>query len=62
MRIKYTNMKKDFPNMGTGAFDRWLAIKRYWSGRLIIVSIKHHVFDFDFRKGWLKDVMEQSEK
>ena len=47
-KISYCNFRKRYPNMGD-CFKRWFMIQRYWSGQIINISIKHHVFGLDFR-------------
>ena len=39
--FRYTNYRKEFPNMGAAAFRKWFHFKRLWSGKLIYIGIRH---------------------
>ena len=54
MKVKYVNYRKEFPTLTNST--RWFSFDRYWSGKLIHVSVKHHCLIFDFRKNWLEDM------
>ena len=63
MNIKYTNLKKEFPKVSCyeGFCRELVSIDRYWAGKLIHISIKHHLFVIDLRgKNWLKDLISGS--
>lgn len=56
-RIKYVNYRKEYP-ISEKAFSKWLTITRYWFGRIISITVKHHELSFDFRKNWLYDMVK----
>lgn len=37
-------------------FTKWFQIKRYWSGKIIYIAIKHHQLVLDFRRDWVADM------
>lgn len=51
MKIRYTNFKKEFPSVREGRciFSKWFEFKRYWNGKLIYISVKHHQLTIDMR-------------
>jgi hypothetical protein len=55
--VTYTNYRKACPTLGPGCFRDWLAIRRYWSGRIISVCVRHHELSFDFRRNWIADMV-----
>lgn len=54
-RVSYTNFKRLYPEHYK-VFRHWFAVSRYWGGRLINVTVKHHQVTFDFRRDWLADM------
>ena len=59
MRIRYVNYRKEFPGKGMGktCFTKWFCIRRYWSGKIICIRVKHHEISLDFRRDWVADMM-----
>ena len=55
--IRYINMRKEFPNMGKDCFYSWLDFTRYWSGKIWMISVKHHIIEFDFRLSPFDDMV-----
>ncbi len=55
MKLRYTNMKKEFPNI-RDCFHNWFSFCRFWDGRLIKIGIKHHVLTIDLRRDWISDM------
>jgi hypothetical protein len=51
MKIRYVSYKKEFPDKGIGisSFTDWFRVRRYWKGKLILISIKHHEIVIDMR-------------
>ena len=64
MNISYTNFKKEFPVVREGryCFDKWFYFKRFWSGKLINIGIKHHQITIDIRGNWKKDLLGENYK
>ncbi len=58
MKIQITNMRKKFPTSGFSCWSSWFNVTRYWSGKLIDISIKHFVISIDLRKDWVKDMKQ----
>ena len=58
-KIRYTNYIKQFPN-SRDIWQKWFAVGRLWSGRIIEINVKHHALTFDFRKNWLADMVDFS--
>lgn len=57
-KIRFTNYRKEFPNISSDAFQTPFRINRYWRNRIIEIHIKHYSVSFDFRKNWVLDMME----
>ena len=57
-KISYTNFKKEYSKIGDDCFTKWFSVQKYWGGRIIGFSIKHHVVSLDFRKNWLVDMVD----
>ncbi len=51
-------MRKKFPTSGFSCWSSWFNVTRYWSGKLIYISIKHFVISIDLRKDWVKDMKQ----
>ena len=61
MKIEYTNFKREFMAVRKGycVFDKWFCVERFWSGKLITISIKHHQITIDLRgKDWINDLAD----
>lgn len=56
-RISYCNYRKQYPNIGP-CFADWFYIRKYWSGKLIHIGIKHHCVVLDLRGDWVSDMMQ----
>jgi len=52
--ISYTNWHNQ-PNVPRHLWKQWFKIKRYWSGKLIYIQVRHHQIVLDFRKNWIAD-------
>lgn len=55
-KISYVNYRKLYPQ--TSAFKRLFIAQRAWSGLLWIVGIKHHVVKLDWRRNWVRDMLD----
>lgn len=49
-KVDYVDWHKVAPNASPGCWKQWFSINRYWGGKLIYVEIRHHSFQFDFRR------------
>ena len=56
-KITYTNWHKYNPAT-KGLWNRWFAIDRWWSGRIIHISIRYYSLELDFRRNWVEDMLE----
>ena len=58
MKVSYTNFKKEFPVVREGkcVFDRWFYFKRFWSGKLINIGMKHHQITIDLRGDFFQEM------
>jgi len=54
--VSYTNFRKEYPGRVDHCFKQWISFHRYWSGRLWLISIRHHQITLDFRLSWLDDL------
>jgi hypothetical protein len=59
-KFAYVNWHKAAPNASPGCWKQWFSIKRYWGGKLIYVEVRHHSFQFDFRRDWLADFLGEN--
>ena len=57
-KFTYVNWKKAAPQAAAVCWKQWFSVKRYWSGKLIYIQIRHHSFQFDFRRDWLADMIK----
>lgn len=55
-KVTYTNFRKQYPNLGN-CMTKWFSFKRYWSGRIWNISVKHHQLSLDFRLSWMDDMV-----
>ncbi len=58
MKISFINYRKSFPTM-VGGFNKWFQIKRFWSGRIININVKHYAISLDLRKNWIADMISK---
>ena len=56
MKIEYVNYNKEFPK--AKCWKKWFSLKRYWSGKIWHIGIKHHCLVFDFRYDWISDMTD----
>lgn len=54
-RVSCCNFRKKYPNLGN-CFTEWLSIRRFWSGRIINIYVKHYMVSLDFRANWISDM------
>ena len=55
-KIRFTNYRKEYPNMSINCFKDLFSIQRWWRNRIIDISVKHYTLSFDFRRNWLMDM------
>jgi starvation-inducible outer membrane lipoprotein len=60
--VSYTNFAKAFPNSGPYCWTRWFSVNRYWGGKIINISVKHHSVSLDFRRNWIADMIDPMNK
>lgn len=57
-RIRYTNFRKEYPEHHMEqVFGQWFSVRRYWSGRIINVTVKWHQLTLDFRLDAMADLL-----
>ena len=56
-KIKYTNFRKKYSNIGRDCFTEWFSIERFWGGRIIEICVKHRQISLDFRRNWVEDMI-----
>lgn len=54
-KISYTNWKRH-PQYHPGIWTKWLSFQRFWSGKIIQITVRHHNLCLDFRYSWLADL------
>jgi len=59
-KFTYVSWHKAAPNSSPNCWKRWFSIRRYWGGKLIYVEVRHHSFQFDFRRNWLADFLGEN--
>lgn len=57
--VRYVNFRKVYP-AEDGIWRQWFMVRRYWLGRLIYVSVRHHYVILDFRRDWVADLIAHS--
>ena len=56
-KVSYTNYRKGYENnVSKLCFQKWFSVERFWSGKIVIVCVKHHGLVFDFRRDWISDM------
>lgn len=55
-KISYVNYRKLYPQ--TRAFKRWFVAQRAWSGLLWIIGSRHHIVKLDWRRDWVRDILD----
>lgn len=55
-KVSYVNYHKLYPQ--TGAFKKWFVVKRFWSKMLWVVGIRHHFVKLDWRRDWVRDMLD----
>ena len=61
-KVRYINYRKQFPNASAECWNRWLAIERFWGGKIILLCVRHHAIEFDFRRNWIADLITGNPK
>ena len=59
-KVMFTNYKKEFKGLSLN--HPLFEFKRYWSGKLIKISIKHYEITLDFRGSMIDDMMNFTAK
>lgn len=54
-RVRLINFRKLYPDHYR-AFSRWFSVRRYWHGKILVISVKYFTVSFDFRRDWLADM------
>lgn len=57
-KITVGDYAKLYPNIHKGAFRSWFRISRSWGGRIIQITIRTKFISLDFRRNWLKELIE----
>jgi hypothetical protein len=55
-RIHFINYLKCYPQ-SAGCWKQWFSVRRYWGGKIILISVRHFAIEFDFRRDWLADMV-----
>lgn len=61
MKIRFINWHKRFKG-SEGLWNKWFKVERFWMGKIIEITVKHYTLVLDFRKNWLKDMVDGSKK
>lgn len=51
-----------YDGVARAAFTQWFAVRRFWSGRLWAITVKHYQMTIDFRSDVLSDLAASPEK
>lgn len=61
-KVSFIDYKKSFPNVGNDCFTKLFDIRRAWGGRLVYIHVKARAIELDFRRDWILDMIEGTDK